>query len=228
MRKYGISFLMLFALAIASTIFVPTSSFAQRRGGGPGGGRAAPAMSGRFEGRGEAWRGGEGWRGDDFRRGFYGWGWGYPGFYGWGYPGYYSNNYYPGYNYSYVPSYPYSYPFEYYAPSSSAITVAPETSPITTAGYQSFYPPQTNAPVTVTVRVPDPNAAVWFDDTRTRQTGGTRVFQSPPLAPGKYSYEVRAQWTESGKEMDQTRTVEVRPGDNATVDFTTPSSPSGQ
>jgi uncharacterized protein (TIGR03000 family) len=146
-----------------------------------------------------------------------------------GYPGYYSSYSYPWYSsYSYAPSYAYSYPPEYYAPSSSAITLAPETSPITTAGYQTYYPPQTNAPVTVTVRVPDPNAEVWFGDNRTRQTGDTRVFQSPPLAPGKYSYEVRARWTDNGKEVDQTRTVEVRPGDNTTVDFTMPPSPSGQ
>ena len=42
----------------------------------------------------------------------------------------------------------------------------------------------------------------------------------PPLAEGKYSYEVRATWSDNGKEVTRAQTIQVAPGRNVTVDFT--------
>jgi uncharacterized protein (TIGR03000 family) len=74
-------------------------------------------------------------------------------------------------------------------------------------------------PAFVTVRVPSADAEVWFDDHRTQQAGLERVFESPALQAGKYSYHVRAKWRQNGKDMEQTRTVQVQPGQRVMVDF---------
>jgi uncharacterized protein (TIGR03000 family) len=71
----------------------------------------------------------------------------------------------------------------------------------------------------VTVRVPSPDAQVWFDDHRTQQGGMQRMFETPSLESGNYSYKVRAKWRQDGKDMDQTRTVRVQPGQRVMVDF---------
>jgi len=65
------------------------------------------------------------------------------------------------------------------------------------------------------------NAEVWFGGFKTSQTGTDRVYQSPPLDPGKaYRYEVRARWTAAnGKVVDRNREVRVRAGQSARVDF---------
>jgi uncharacterized protein (TIGR03000 family) len=69
------------------------------------------------------------------------------------------------------------------------------------------------------IQVPE-NATVSIDGAATRQTGTTRQFASPPLAPGKeYSYEVRARWTAAGKTVEQTQNVTVRAGDRLNVTF---------
>jgi uncharacterized protein (TIGR03000 family) len=85
-----------------------------------------------------------------------------------------------------------------------------------------FQRPEKSRPVVVTIRVPSPDAEVWFDGQRTRQEGAQRLFESPALHPGKYSYQIRAKWRQNGKNMEETRTVQVQPGDRVTVDFTSP------
>ena len=56
---------------------------------------------------------------------------------------------------------------------------------------------------------------------RTAPTGEVRRFASPPLAPGKeFTYEVRARWTEGGKEVSRARDVGVTAGARARIDFT--------
>lgn len=57
------------------------------------------------------------------------------------------------------------------------------------------------------------HALLWVEGTRTRLTGRTRYFQSPPLKPGhKYHYEVRAVWIEDGHWVSQTQSVPVEAG----------------
>ncbi len=89
----------------------------------------------------------------------------------------------------------------------------------TVTTYSSYFSPeQLPAPVAepngVTVRLQVPSdARVSFDGKATSQTGTDRVFNSPSLAPGQeFVYQIRVQWTENGKAMDQTRDVKVRAG----------------
>jgi uncharacterized protein len=73
-------------------------------------------------------------------------------------------------------------------------------------------------PVRVTINVPA-DAEVWFDGVKTKQTGTSRTFVSAPLAPGKYSYEVRVLWTKDGRAFSQTQQVDVQPGANVELTF---------
>ncbi len=90
--------------------------------------------------------------------------------------------------------------------------------------YQSFYigPRPTEADRTraaITVNVPQ-GASLWFDGTKTQQTGGLRSFVSPPLQAGRnYAYDVRARWSENGKVREETRTVQVHAGDRLQVNL---------
>ncbi len=62
------------------------------------------------------------------------------------------------------------------------------------------------------VHLPE-HALLWVEDTRTRLTGRTRSFQSPPLKPErKYNYRVRAMWIEDGHWVSQTQVVPVQAG----------------
>jgi uncharacterized protein (TIGR03000 family) len=79
----------------------------------------------------------------------------------------------------------------------------------------------------VTVSAP-PDAAIWFDGTKTASTGSVREYQSPPLPPGnRYSYEVRARWNENGHEVTQTQKVEVTARAHVNVDFPLPPKTAG-
>jgi uncharacterized protein (TIGR03000 family) len=74
-------------------------------------------------------------------------------------------------------------------------------------------------PATIRVHVPEA-AEVWFDKERMSQTGADRVYQSPPLPPGKTQiYTVRARWTEGGRPVEQFRVVGVRGGETAKLSF---------
>jgi uncharacterized protein (TIGR03000 family) len=236
------------SLAAAGLLFVPAAQ-AQHGGGhgsghpggggghpGGGGGHAGYAhpggyaqAGGYYGGRGySGWGGGYRYGGWDRGRGYYpgvafglGYGLGYGSRYGYGYGGYY-----PNYGYSSYPDYGYGYGGDDSSP--GYYSYAP---PVT--DYQSFYPPDTSsAPpasppggtngtdAVVRVRVPDPNAQVWFEGTPTQQRGTDREFESPPLQPDRtYHYDVRARWTENGRTFDETRTVAVHAGDRVTVDF---------
>jgi uncharacterized protein (TIGR03000 family) len=83
-------------------------------------------------------------------------------------------------------------------------------------------PESREAPAQIEVRVPA-GAEVWFGGSKTRRTGTVRLFESPPLEPGKwFSYDVKARWTEGGKEVEQTRKVSIAAGFRSAVDFTKP------
>jgi uncharacterized protein (TIGR03000 family) len=73
--------------------------------------------------------------------------------------------------------------------------------------------------VRMNIRVPA-KAEVWFDGSKTSETGSLRSFVTPPLERGKeYSYEIRTRWTEDGRPVEQTRKINIRPGDRLTLDF---------
>jgi uncharacterized protein (TIGR03000 family) len=105
-------------------------------------------------------------------------------------------------------------------------TTYPATQTATVSGTdtrQAFYPPAgRESPVLLTLRVPA-QAEILFDGEKTMQKGALRTFISPPLSPdGKYAYEIKANWTEDGQPRSDTRKVDVRAGQNLTVDFTKP------
>jgi uncharacterized protein (TIGR03000 family) len=57
------------------------------------------------------------------------------------------------------------------------------------------------------------HALFWVEGVRTRSTGRTRFFESPPLRSGrKYSYPVRAAWIEDGHWVSQSQKIAVQAG----------------
>lgn len=138
------------------------------------------------------------------------------------YYGTYDNSYLPNYaSYYYSPDYDGSYVSSYpdaaasdppdVAPAQTA-TVAP-TSPgtgLVVAGNQAH------------IRVVLPaNAELWFDGQKTAATGIVRDFSTPPITPGQdYSYQVRARWTDDGHQVERTRNIDFRAGQEVVVDLT--------
>jgi uncharacterized protein (TIGR03000 family) len=205
------------ALSAAVVLGLPAWSMAQHHGGGGHGGGGHGGHGGGGHSGGGAWHGGGGtwhgsggeWHGGDWNRGgsrFF-FGLGYP-YYGYGYwpwwyryPGYYDY----GYSYDYVPGY-YSYQSAYSVPEANY-----DTAPVEDADR-----------VTAVVRVPTPDAQLWVEGQEMSTGGARRVFVSPPLEEGRYTYNFKARWQENGRSMDEKRQVSVRPGDRITVDFTRP------
>jgi uncharacterized protein (TIGR03000 family) len=123
-----------------------------------------------------------------------------------------SPSYSPSFSNYYVP------PINYYA------YPMYNTAPSANYSYGAYAPAQDNE-ARIRVVVPQ-DAKVWFDNKATKQSGSQRHFESPALTPGKqYSYDVKAQWKdENGKEVTQTRHIDVGANTNVTVDFTQPKS----
>jgi uncharacterized protein (TIGR03000 family) len=197
---------------------------AQGKGGSGGhGGGGGGGSGGRSSGGGRASSGGGGVRVGSANYG----GRGYAPYRGQGYyGGYYGLGLGLGYFGSYLPGYSYG-----------GLPYA------TDFGYSgdprySFYPDATsqyNYPANVTsqlknpndagfiVRVPDPNAEVWFENYQTQQRGIVRQYESEPLAANyTYTFTVRARWNQNGQSMDQTRQINAQAGQNLVVDFSTP------
>jgi uncharacterized protein (TIGR03000 family) len=85
------------------------------------------------------------------------------------------------------------------------------------------YPDRIPAPAAscmeLEVHVPE-LARVFVDGTATTPTGAVRRFTSPPLnADEVYTYEVRAEWNDNGKQHSETRTVTGKPGQPFVIDF---------
>jgi uncharacterized protein (TIGR03000 family) len=156
----------------------------------------------------------------NFNRGGFGFGvgvgFGYPlGGYG-GYGGYYPS--YGGY-------YGNDYPQDYSAGPAASYYVSPATPSVYNVPDQNARGGAAAAqdPIAhIMVKVPA-DAEVWFGSGKTQQTGAQREFVSPPLGTGKdYSYEIKARWTQDGKEVVQTRQIDVTAGAWKVVDFTKP------
>jgi uncharacterized protein (TIGR03000 family) len=70
------------------------------------------------------------------------------------------------------------------------------------------------------LRVPT-NAEIWVNGVKTKQTGESRYFFSPPLTPGKkYSYQMRLRWMKDGKPVEETQRILVQAGLMIRRDFT--------
>jgi len=81
---------------------------------------------------------------------------------------------------------------------------------------QNIVVPPNRAAVLVAAPI---NASVTFNGVATRSTGSLNHFQTQDLAPGNHTYTIEAVWTENGKEVRQTRKVQVSPGRATVVDF---------
>jgi uncharacterized protein (TIGR03000 family) len=65
-----------------------------------------------------------------------------------------------------------------------------------------------------------PDAILWFNGWKARSTGPVRKLQSTPLERGRhYTYTVKVQWQENGREVTQTREVGVSAGTHVRVNF---------
>jgi uncharacterized protein (TIGR03000 family) len=129
-----------------------------------------------------------------------------------GYGGYYGRRWARrNYDYGYANYGPYFSGGTYLAPS---------------GGYISTYPPESTAAapgdrnaVLINVQVPA-GAELWFQGTKTTQTGAMREFESPPLTPGRdYTYDIRARWMGDEGQVERTKHVTVRAGETVNVDF---------
>lgn len=98
-------------------------------------------------------------------------------------------------------------------------SIAPQLNPIPAKPATQ----QANAGI-IKVHVPDA-AEIWIDNQKMSQTGAERLYETPPLNPGKMEvYNVRAKWMRDGKPVEQFRVVGVRAGETAKLTFeeTTP------
>jgi uncharacterized protein (TIGR03000 family) len=220
-----------------------TPALVEAKGGGGGGGHGGGGHGGGGHGGGghsSAGRGGGSWHGGSTmhssstwhgNNGMHhhnnhrtviigvggGWGWGGWGW-GWDYPGY---NGYGGFGPSYYNDTP--------------AIVQPAVLSADTyngAGYQavtpdaSQQPPDANADPNKAgfiIRVPDPNAEIWFQNYKTQQKGVVREYESGALKPDQtYTFHLKARWTHNGQPVEAVRDVQARAGQNLNVVFTPP------
>jgi uncharacterized protein (TIGR03000 family) len=228
MRRRRFTVGALAAVAVAALVLTPNTGQAQRRGGWGGG-----------YSRGGAYYGGQSWGsyGSNnlyFRAGGYGDWSRYGPNYGSNYYGYNRYGYSPGYDgynqYQYLPnSYGSTYyqgqPMYgqgYYGPTSSGGEGYPLQPGMSGDSYSYGSTAGTAADpnaARIEVRVPE-NAQLWFEGEKTSQTGRERFFVSPPLTPGKnYTYDVKVQWQENGRDVTKTKQIRVRAGGSQTVEF---------
>jgi uncharacterized protein (TIGR03000 family) len=65
------------------------------------------------------------------------------------------------------------------------------------------------------------DAEVWVEGVKTKQSGETRYYFSPPLTPGKkYAYHMRVRWMRDGKPVEDTQRIIVQAGETIRRDFT--------
>lgn len=70
------------------------------------------------------------------------------------------------------------------------------------------------------LRVPV-DAEIWVNGVKTKQSGESRYFFSPPLTPGKkYNYQMRLRWTKDGKPVEEKESILVQAGQTIRRDFT--------
>jgi uncharacterized protein (TIGR03000 family) len=220
----------------AAVFLIPGVSQAQRGGGGGGHGGGG---GGHFGGGGAHFGGGGahfGGGGARFGGGGARFGGGIGRFngahYGHPYYGYGRHRYYYG-GYGYYPYYGGYYDYDSLSsPYDSGYTGSYGEAPPDYPGYDvdsappagdtfSTAPAEPDTIAHLTVKAPA-DAQIWFNGKPAATTGAVRQFNSPPLAAGKYTYDVQARWTKNGKEVTETREVEVTPGSSVEVDFPAP------
>jgi uncharacterized protein (TIGR03000 family) len=104
----------------------------------------------------------------------------------------------------------------------SAVPLQAAPIPSTAYGTDSYYGAANSAlasETAITLRLP-PSAQVWIDGKETNQSGPERRFVlSLPDSSKSHDYEVRAHWTENGREVSTTNRLEMRSGDQKSITF---------
>ena len=95
----------------------------------------------------------------------------------------------------------------------------------TTQSLSYYYSPTQPMPTIATaanfqVILPDANGRVFVDGVATQQTGMSRMFATPVLQPGTYTYTIRCAYMVNGREMTHERTINVTPGRTTVLDLT--------
>lgn len=130
---------------------------------------------------------------------------------------YYGSGYYYSPGYAYQPSYSYAYPSPSANYSLAPTTVYRDPMPANQP------PPLAANEAVIQVIMPDPEAVLTIDGTKTTSVGRVRVLTPPPLEPGyNYSYKLQAMWTQNSETIADVRTVQVVPGRAVVVDFSRP------
>jgi uncharacterized protein (TIGR03000 family) len=77
----------------------------------------------------------------------------------------------------------------------------------------------TDGTALIEIKVPA-DAQIWFDGTRTAQTGAVRYYVTPRLGAGRtWTYEVRARWQQDGQPVTRTRQLQLEAGKEARLDL---------
>jgi uncharacterized protein (TIGR03000 family) len=191
-------------LVVALLSWSTLPSEAAKGGGGGGGGGRGGGGGGGSRGGGSYSRGSSGSWGHNSGN------WGHNnngqhhnhGAFGYGYwPGFGYGYYYPGYGFSTTPNYRSSY---------------------YSGGGDYQEPEPEGEPATINLKVPA-DAEVWFNNTKTKQTGKDRQYFTAPLEAGyTYRYQLWVSWVENGKTITRTRDISISPGQNITVEIRGP------
>ena len=74
--------------------------------------------------------------------------------------------------------------------------------------------------LTLSLRVPHPDAEVWINDYKTQQTGWERIFESPALPDDRlYDYLVVVRWQQGDQWRQVQRRIQGRAGEVLRLDF---------
>jgi uncharacterized protein (TIGR03000 family) len=108
----------------------------------------------------------------------------------------------------------------YAVPGYATLSTIPRQSPAMSTRSTTMVPSDYVA--RVVVRVPE-DARLEFGGVTVEQPGRIRKFTTPALTPGqKYSYDIRAVWTEGNRPVVKERTIIVYAGEKADIDFLSP------
>jgi uncharacterized protein (TIGR03000 family) len=81
--------------------------------------------------------------------------------------------------------------------------------------------PVPRGPSTAAIEVQVPaDAELFIEGVKMKTVGAIRRFTTPLLQAGPtYRFEIRAAWTENGREVSQTQHLEIRAGDRKAIMF---------
>ena len=140
----------------------------------------------------------------------------YSSYYGSPYVNTFGYGYYPYYStLAYMPfgaGYPYIYPYPYTYPG-----VVPGVAPAAAGSVVPASFSEGDRSARITMRFPDANAELRLDGKLIESSGLVRSFVTPPLDPGRYSYDVQVTWPENNRKVSKSQRIEVTPGTQSEV-----------